>query len=261
MRANYHTHSVRCGHAEGSGEEYVEAALRAGFDLLGFADHAPYADHPTDYVPQGSRAGIRMPPEQLPDYAAEFRDLNTRYGDRIELHLGVEAEYYPDFFEGLLAALRANGVEYMILGQHFLGNGLDGLYSGRPTDDPRLLDRYVGQCIDALQTGLFSYFAHPDLICFTGDATLYARQMRRLCRAALDLEIPLEYNLLGLREGRNYPNPSFWPIAAEEDCPVVLGWDAHAPWMLDVQETEQRALETIGRLGLRRLEAVPLRQI
>ena len=47
----------------------IKAALDAGFSLLGFSDHAPYRDHPRDY------AGIRMSPDLLPDYAAEFFDL------------------------------------------------------------------------------------------------------------------------------------------------------------------------------------------
>ena len=255
MRANYHSHTPRCGHAEGSGAEYVQSALDAGFDLLGISDHAPYAGHPRDYE------GIRMSPALLPDYAAEFRDLKARFGDRIELHLGVEAEFYPHYFEGLLSDLRANGVEYLLLGQHFIGDGIDEPYIARPFTDRKLLDRYVGQSIDAMQTGLFTYFAHPDLVWFVGDDAVYVQEMRRICRCANEQGMPLEINLLGLREGRNYPDARFWPIAAEEGCAVVLGWDAHAPWMLNVPETERRARDMIARLGLRVQETVPLRPI
>ena len=47
MKCNYHTHTMRCHHAVGEDEAYVLAALEAGFDELGFADHAPwpYASH------------------------------------------------------------------------------------------------------------------------------------------------------------------------------------------------------------------------
>ncbi len=38
---NYHTHTSRCGHAGGSDEEYVQAAIKAGYQILGFSDHAP----------------------------------------------------------------------------------------------------------------------------------------------------------------------------------------------------------------------------
>ena len=31
MLTNYHTHTARCGHAEGTEEEYILTALRCGF--------------------------------------------------------------------------------------------------------------------------------------------------------------------------------------------------------------------------------------
>lgn len=252
---NYHTHTPRCGHAEGTGQDYVESALAAGFELLGFADHAPYRDHPADYH------GIRMSPELLEDYAAEFSELKACYGGKIELHLGVEAEYYPHYFEGLLSDLRAAGVEYLILGQHFIGDGLGDPYMARPFTDKALLDRYVGQSIEAMQTGLFTYFAHPDLAYYVGDDREYDRQMRRLCRTARDLGLPLELNLLGLREGRNYPNPSFWRLAGEEGCRAVLGWDAHFPAALNVPDIVRRALELLEQSDVPRLESVDLKRL
>ena len=42
MLTNYHTHTTRCGHAEGTEEEYILTALRCGFKVLGFSDHAPW---------------------------------------------------------------------------------------------------------------------------------------------------------------------------------------------------------------------------
>ena len=42
MKVNLHTHTVRCGHAVGTDEEYVLAAIAAGFTKLGFSDHNPF---------------------------------------------------------------------------------------------------------------------------------------------------------------------------------------------------------------------------
>ena len=39
---NMHTHTTRCQHAKGTDREYVEMAIEAGYDVLGFSDHAPY---------------------------------------------------------------------------------------------------------------------------------------------------------------------------------------------------------------------------
>lgn len=38
---NYHTHTTRCMHAIGSEEEYILAAISAGYTELGFSDHTP----------------------------------------------------------------------------------------------------------------------------------------------------------------------------------------------------------------------------
>ena len=257
MIANYHTHTPRCGHAVGSEREYVEAALRAGLETLGFSDHTPYDYFDCPY--RNSR--VRMAVEELPSYAGTVRALADEYRGRIEILLGVEAEYYPKYFSRLLELLRRNGVRYMILGQHFVGNEIGEPYCGHPTDDPAILARYVDQSIEALGTGVFSYFAHPDLIFFTGDDGEYRRQMRRLCRAAAQKNTPLEINLLGIREGRNYPDERFWRIAAEEGNAVLLGCDAHRPEDLLDHESEKKALALAQRLGLRLCGRVPLREI
>ncbi len=49
MKANYHTHTMRCHHAIGSDEDYVKSAIAAGFDELGFSDHSPW-NYQTDFV-------------------------------------------------------------------------------------------------------------------------------------------------------------------------------------------------------------------
>ena len=45
MIANYHTHTPRCNHAQGSEQEYVDSALSAGLMLLVSLTHTaiPYA--------------------------------------------------------------------------------------------------------------------------------------------------------------------------------------------------------------------------
>ena len=41
IKANYHTHTKRCRHANGSDRDYIEAAISAGIKTLGFSDHVP----------------------------------------------------------------------------------------------------------------------------------------------------------------------------------------------------------------------------
>ena len=255
MQVNYHTHTTRCGHAYGADREYVECAVQAGLAELGFSDHTPY-----DFGSVKLRdRPMRMKPEELPEYAASVRSLAEEFKDRIRVIPGVEAEYYPTYFSRLLELLRENGIRYMILGQHYLGDEIGEPYSGRETADDTVLSRYVSQCTEALQTGLFTYFAHPDLIRYTGSCETYRREMRRLCRAALDTKTPLEINLLGLAEERHYPNPEFWRLAAEEGNETVLGFDAHLPAQLLNAAVEKKALDMVEKLGLNLVEKPALR--
>lgn len=255
MIANYHTHTPRCMHAQGTEEAYVQAALAARLRTLGFSDHTPYL------FPDGYVSTFRMTPDQLADYAATVLRLRQAYARQIEIPLGVEAEFYPKYFGDTVSFLRDHGIEYMILAQHMLFNEVEGIGAAGPTADHETLRQYCDQTIEAMYTGLFSYFAHPDLLCFVGDGRIYREEIGRLCRTANDCGMPLEINLLGLREGKHYPNPRFWEIAAEENCTVILGADAHQPEALLNTQAEQTALEMVNDLGLHLIDTTPLRRI
>lgn len=254
MIANYHTHTTRCFHAKGTDEEFIQAALEAGLDTLGFSDHAPQP-FPGDYY-----STMRMYPEMLTEYVQSISALREQYKDRLNIHIGLEAEYYPALFPTLLQWVRDTGVEYLILGQHWLGNEQDETHIMQPFEEEARLARYCDQVIEALDTGAFTYIAHPDLPNFVGDRAAYDRQMRRLIRHAKSCDTPLEINLLGLRAKRNYPNPHFWELVAEENCPAILGKDAHRLDDFQLTNLEQAAQDMAQKLGLLLLDRVTLKK-
>ena len=223
MIYNFHTHTTRCRHATGSDEDYVKCAIEAGIKYLGFSDHAPFL------FPDGHDDGYRVPVSEAADYIESIRNLRKKYKDQIKITIGFEMEYYPRYFEEMLKFVRNIGAEYLILGQHFiLSEHPDGKGSIGPTDSEEHLKTYVDEVITAMKTGLFSYIAHPDLVCFTGDEDVYLRETKRLCLASRDLDIPLEINLLGIRGSRHYPSDRFFSIAGKVGAPVTIGVDAHA---------------------------------
>lgn len=244
MRVNYHTHTTRCNHAKGTEVEYIENALAAGIEVLGFSDHSPYL-FDGDYY-----SWFRMKPQELTEYVDTIKNLQKVYEGRIELPIGVEVEYYPALFARILPFLKDHGIEYMLLGQHYLENEIGTQYSGNPTDDPQALKTYCRQVRDGMQLGLFTYLAHPDILNFTGDPALYKTQMRGICQDAKSCGMLLEYNLLGLRAKRSYPVDVFWEMAAEEGCTAVLGIDAHDPYSLNDPKTELEARENLKALGI-----------
>lgn len=72
MKANYHTHTARCGHAEGTDEEYVLAAIERGFDELGFSDHVPWP-YKNGYVHPTVRMHISQMPGNIWRACARWR--------------------------------------------------------------------------------------------------------------------------------------------------------------------------------------------
>lgn len=253
--ANYHTHTPRCLHAAGSDEEYIKAAIDSGLKILGFSDHSPQW-FPGDYY-----SNMRMRPQELPEYSASILTLQKQYAGKIDVHLGVEAEYYPPIFSTLVQQLRDHGVEYMIMGQHWAGCEQGEPYCGRPTEEESYLRSYYRQVMDGLNTGFYTYLAHPDMLNFVGDDKIYTSHIRTLCREANSCGIPLEFNLLGLGDGRHYPKLRFWQIAEEENCRCIIGFDAHSPQALAKKELYAQALEILTPLGLEILDTVPLRSL
>lgn len=243
MLANYHTHTVRCGHASGTDREYVEAAIEGGLKTLGFSDHIPMP------FPDGHDSRFRVPSALLEDYVQSVLSLREEYKDRIDIRLGFEAEYYPDLFEDMLEMLSAFPMDYLLLGQHF-NDSLETVYNGRPQSDPHALSVYADRVISGMETGCFTYVAHPDLFRYTGPEQVYRQEMGRICRSAAMLDIPLEINLLGMRENRHYPDDVFWSVAAEHRCRAILGCDAHRPGDTAHPEQVNAALAYAARFGL-----------
>ena len=244
MTANYHTHTARCPQAVGSDEEYVLYAIDAGIKTLGFADHCPYPGFDGDYY-----SGYRMYCEDLGDYCESVRSLREKYKGQIKILLGLETEYYPRLFKGLLDFIRPYGVEYLILGQHYLDDDQYGVWTREAKSEDELI-KYVDQCCEALSTGLFSYIAHPDIVGFDRSLPEFEREMRRLARFAKKLSIPVEINLLGISSGRDYPCEEFFRIAGEEGCTAILGRDAHIPKEFYNTEAYEKALSLAEKCGL-----------
>ena len=176
MIANYHTHTWRCRHADGTEREYVETAIEAGFKILGFSDHTPQV-YPGGYV-----CPVKMLPEELEGYVDTVLDLKREYKSDIEIHLGLEVEYLYTLWEPLLRLLEPYPIEYLILGQHYLGDGIDAPFCGERTKSADYLRQYCRQTREALETGKFLYFAHPDVVWFTGPDEIYEEEMTKLCR-------------------------------------------------------------------------------
>ena len=54
--------------------------------------------------------------EQIPDYYQSIRSLQEKYASQINIHLGMEVEYYPSQWDTIREYRKT--LDYIILGQH-----------------------------------------------------------------------------------------------------------------------------------------------
>ena len=246
MIYNFHTHTFRCRHAKGNEREYIERAIEGGIKYMGFSDHKPWR------FPDGHESGFRVPTSEAQDYVDTIRALREEYKDRIKLFVGFEMEYYPIYFKDMLQYASDLDADYLICGQHIIRNEFPGdcRYMAAVTESEDDLAGYTEALIEAINSGVFTYIAHPDIIRFVGDTELYKTHMRRVCREAKRLGVPLEINCLGIRDNRHYPNPLFWEVAGEEGCGAVIGFDAHDPKSAYDEPTIPKAIAWAEKYGV-----------
>lgn len=244
---NLHTHSFYCGHGHGTIAEYAEEGRRLGLDLLGFSEHCPR--------PDGRFKRSRMASESMVLYEADCRREAGKGG--LAILAGYECDYSPkhqDYYRELLASGRA---DYLITGTHFIplkdGSGFVSPFTGTLADEDVIT--YRDMLISAMDSGLFSFVAHPDLY-LAGYAEfnrLASETARIICRHAAELGLPLEVNGNGFLkppvDGRYaYPVEDFWRIAAEESVRCIYNTDAHE--VENLGRTRSLLEDFIARVGV-----------
>ena len=254
---NYHSHTWRCQHAEGTEEEYVRAAIAAGYSVFGFADHAPWPYR------SGFVSDMRMRLDQLEGYLATIRALAEKYREDIFIPVGLECEAFPEHF-AWLRDLKAEKLDYVLLGNHYdTSDETGGFYFGGCLR-PAHARAYARATLKGMETGIYDCVAHPDLYCcaypaFDADCRAVARD---LCQAAAALGIPLEYNLLGVqrlgifhdRGGLGYPCRQFWEVAADCHAKAIIGLDAHRVDQIDRRDLFDGALAELTGLNIEVLQ-------
>ena len=239
---NYHTHTYRCHHARGLDEEYIKAAIAAGFKTLGFSDHIPYPNH------NGGR--MRMSYDERLEYYAAMKRLKEKYKGLIDIYYGFESEYFEEYHDYYFEIKKE--VDYLILGQH------DSTLEGRARffSDFRKEDYkdYERLCIKAMHTGLFKVLCHPDYVLLSvneyDDDLL--RMFEAIFKEAAKTNTVIEINLNGLERGKgyisgeltySYPNGKILKIAKDCGCRFIFGADAHYPEKLLHFENDIRTFE------------------
>ncbi len=249
MKTNYHTHTKWCDGAA-TPREMADAAISAGFETLGFSSHAML---PGDMLEWPVTAA------KLPRYAAEIRELAAEYSGRLEILLGVEADYLPGSAAPSRklydAALEPAGLslDFMIGSIHFLrapdgaivdvdkspGSFVEGVKSHFGGDFRAFAEAYFAAERRMVEEFDFDIVGHADLLRkFNGrlnwldeSAPWYLKELEATADAIAASGKTVEINTGGISRGwmaDAYPSQRFCDALAARGVPFVYGADAHS---------------------------------
>ncbi|MGI5891427.1 MAG: histidinol-phosphatase [Bacillota bacterium] len=238
--ANYHTHTNFCD-GQNSAEEMVLAAIKAGFSSLGFSGHS--------YTPFDEEAS--MSPDNTRAYIKEIKRLKEKYSNQIQLHLGIEKDYYSQ--------INRQDFEYLIGSVHYikdektkkfysidntpeeLESCIENVFCGNVL---KMVQRYYELIVDMAQKQKPDIIGHFDLIkklnagnrYFDEDAASYRKIALRALEKAAQCGCIFEINSGGLyKKYTDCPYPADFLLTrlAQLGASVIISSDAHDIYALD----------------------------
>ncbi len=244
LKANYHTHTKLCNHAEGMTEDYIKKAIELGFKEIGMSDHSPV---PRDFMSEEEYINNWLQRNMtLEDYyniyLPSLDEAINKYGDKIKIYRGLECEYIPGHEEYYIG-LKAN-LDYLNLGIHYFLD-VDGIQKNSYDDvNYKTIYQYAKIACQGMKTGLYKCLVHPDLFYFNykneKGEHIFDKHCeavtREICQTASDLGIYLEVNCNGIANSLKYgfsnewlyPRKEFWNIAKTyPNLKIIIGSDAH----------------------------------
>ena len=232
---DFHTHTARCGHAGGRDEEYVEAAVGRGLAAIAVTDHVPMY-----WLPAGQHdASLAMAADELPRYVDAVLAMRERYAGRVEVLLGLEADFIAGHEEELARLLERYPFDVVLGSVHWVGDWLVDAPSSLPrfrqgpAEVDRIWDEYTTELIAAARSGLFDVLSHLDLAKKFGfrSAEPFAGRLAEVVAAVAAAGCAVELSSAGRRKpvGEDYPADDVVAALVAAGVPVVLSSDAHAP--------------------------------
>jgi histidinol-phosphatase (PHP family) len=238
-----HCHTPLCKHAIGEPEEYAAVAVARGLCGLIVTCHNP--------LPEGHSPHVRMAADEFDTYVAMVARARETWRDRVDVRLGIEADYLPEYEAWLDDQLTSADFEYV----------LGSVHPQTPEYRVRFGDlnpvaaqqTYFDLLARAAETGLFDSLSHPDLIKNETADQWRPDVIRDDIRRALDriaaTGVAMELNTSGANKVIPEMNP-FPQMLVEmrlRDIPVTLGADAHEPGR--VADRFPEALQVLAECG------------
>ena len=261
MFADYHVHSEYSDDSTYPLEQVIRDAIGMGMDEICITDHVDYGikkdwDAGEEIAYRGSQPLANV---DYPRYMAALRDMQSRYGDRIRIRVGLEFGIQTHVIPQFRALLTRYPLDFVILSIHQIENQefwTQEFQRGRTQQEYN--ERYYEELLDVVQQYQgYSVLGHLDLITRYDEQGVYPfERVRPLVEAILRRVIAdgkgIEVNTSSHRYGLTDTTPSVAILQLYRELGgtiLTIGSDSHAPAHLGTYIGEARAL--LRDLGFR----------
>ncbi|MGY5880095.1 MAG: histidinol-phosphatase HisJ family protein [Candidatus Thorarchaeota archaeon] len=272
---DYHIHPNYSIDAEGSIQEYCEAALKKGLKEIAFTTHLDTDTIADDcYVNvRGKKVNTRSS-VWLEDYEASIKSIDDEYRDKgLRVRLGVEVDYIPEIDGALPENFYSTDFDIILGSMHLIDhiaisdNRADQAFKKYTIEE--LGHKYYTHLQGAVESDLFDIMAHIDLYrrfgqAYYGDGIreIWKPHIENLTIAMKRHNVGFEINTSPLRRGQQQPMPE--AVIVEElrkqgVSVVTVGSDAHMPQ--DVGANIDTALELLRTAGFDSISLFEKRKI
>lgn len=257
---NYHSH---CSFCDGKApiEEFVKAAINAGFISYGVSSHAPLP-FPTHWT---------LDREQVSAYLQELDRLKKEYAGQIELYAGMEIDYLDEEQNPGMAYFRELPLDYRIGSVHLIytpeGEVIDTdtspecfcelLEKHFRGDLEEMVTAYLDASVKMVETGGFDFVGHADKItynasfCAGKDITVehwFAKRWDDYLSLIAEKGMMMEVNTKAWeKKGIFFPHTSHFSRIKDLGIAVLVNSDAHLPALINAGRME--ALKALSEAG------------
>ncbi len=263
---NFHSHSHHCDGKE-SMEEYVKAAIEKKFKAFGFSAHSPLP-FPNEWS---------LTPEAFKNYVQEARQLIEKYGNEIDLYLGLEIDYIPGHSEDFAGFMKNTPLDYCIGSIHLVRhtesgkiwfidgpiegyiNGVNEIFEG---DYRAAVTAFYRQTIDMVNTQKPDVVGHIDKVkmhnkqrWFSTSEKWYQDLIDETLETVAESGSIVELNTRGVYSNKTdeyFPSTDIVKKCFDLKIPMMVNTDAHHPSQLDMHFNEGHKL--LKEIGFKRVK-------
>ncbi len=249
MKTDQHIHTPYCPHGSADPfERYIEQAIKQGFRVISFTEHAPLPPSFIDPTPDQD-SGMKL--EHLEGYIHTIQQLKASFKQDIRINVGFEVDFIEGFEEETKTFLDTYGPEIddSILSVHFLKNNqtyycmdyssdvfseMINVFGGVENVYKAYYDTVYKSILSSLGAHKPKRIGHMTLVHKFQKAFPCQKEFSYETNRILDLiqeqKMQLDYNGAGLYKPlceEPYPTDAVVKEAKKRNIPLIYGSDAH----------------------------------